>query len=91
VFTSHRQPQQLELFPTTVRLTKVVLADNQRRFYLMRATPTLFGEWTLLREWGRIGSPGRLRLETHESMGAAVQALMDVRCAKERRGYQLSL
>jgi WGR domain len=26
----------------------------------MSLQPTLFGEWALLREWGRIGSAGRL-------------------------------
>jgi hypothetical protein len=35
--------------------------------------------------------PIAVRLETHGSMGAAVQALMDVCCAKERRGYRPSL
>jgi len=88
VLTSHRQPKQLELFSTAVRLTKVVLEDNQRRFYLMRTTPTLFGEWSLLREWGRIGSPGRLRLETHGSMGAASPGLDG--CAPRQGATRLS-
>ena len=43
MLTNHQQPKQLELFPTAVRLTKVVLEDNQWQFYLMRTTPTLFG------------------------------------------------
>jgi predicted DNA-binding WGR domain protein len=33
---------------------------NMARFYTMSLQPTLFGEWALLREWGRIGSAGRL-------------------------------
>ena len=53
-------PKQLELFPTAVRLIKIVPARNQWRFYLMQALPTLFGDWTLAREWGRIGAPGRV-------------------------------
>src|SRR5262249_42897670 len=35
-----------------------------RRFYLVDVTPTLFGDWTVLREWGRRGSPGTLRHDT---------------------------
>ena len=31
-------------------------ARNMARFYTMALQPTLFGEWALLREWGRIGS-----------------------------------
>lgn len=42
--TRRRQPEQLELFPIAVRLTKVVPERNQWRFYLMQATPTLFGD-----------------------------------------------
>ena len=33
---------------------------NMARFYSMSVQPNLFGEWTLLREWGRIGKAGRL-------------------------------
>jgi len=29
---------------------------------LVDTTPTPFGEWTVLREWGRRGSPGTVRL-----------------------------
>ena len=29
---------------------------NMARFYTMSVQPNLFGEWLLLREWGRIGS-----------------------------------
>ena len=68
---------QLELFPTAVRLTKVVRERNQRRFYLMQAAPTLFGDWTLVSEWGRIGSPGQVKIDTHGSVGGAIQALAD--------------
>ena len=89
--TSRRQPKQLELFPIAVRLTKVVPERNQWRFYLMQTTPTLFGEWSLVREWGRIGSPGHVQLETHDSMDGAIQALVEARHAKERRGYRASM
>ncbi len=51
------------MFPDQVRLTKVVPDENQHRFYLMRTLPDLFGSCGLLREWGRMGSPGRVRLD----------------------------
>jgi predicted DNA-binding WGR domain protein len=34
-------------------------AKNQARFYNMVILPNLFGEWTLYREWGRIGQGGQ--------------------------------
>ena len=42
-------------------LERVDPARNMLRFYAIRISPTLFGEWAVVREWGRIGSPGRER------------------------------
>jgi predicted DNA-binding WGR domain protein len=44
-------------------LTRTNPAMN--RFYVVDVTPTLFGEWAVLREWGRRGSPGTLRLDSY--------------------------
>jgi predicted DNA-binding WGR domain protein len=43
-----------------IHLTRTDPDRNMARFYTMTLQPTLFGEWALLREWGRIGSAGRL-------------------------------
>jgi predicted DNA-binding WGR domain protein len=49
---------QLDLFPTDLHLTCIDPAANKRRFYHLSIQPTLFGEWALVREWGRIGRGG---------------------------------
>ena len=36
---------------------------NMARFYVLAIEPTLFGDTALIREWGRIGSAGRRRLD----------------------------
>lgn len=59
---------QLDLFPTDAHLTCIDPAQNKLRYYAMSVQPTLFGEWALVRQWGRIGSPGRLR---HDHFPAA--------------------
>jgi predicted DNA-binding WGR domain protein len=46
-------------------LTRIDPTRNIDRFYLVDITPTLFGEWTVLREWGGRGSPGTLRLDSY--------------------------
>jgi predicted DNA-binding WGR domain protein len=46
------------------KLTNTDPATNRHRFYSVHIMETLFGEWSVLREWGRIGSPGTVRLET---------------------------
>ena len=54
----------------------------------MEVWPDLFGRALLARHWGRIGAPGRIRLDPHPDAGAAVNALAQLARAKRRRGYQ---
>ena len=49
--------------------------------------PTLFGEWTVISEWGRIGAPGRVQLSTYADEISAVKALGQRLADKIRRGY----
>ena len=37
--------------------------QNMHRFYQMFLTPGLFDDWSLIKEWGRVGSPGTVRKE----------------------------
>ena len=63
-----------------VFFTRIDPAKNIRRFWRAMVTPTLLGGWSLIREWGRIGSPGRVKASTFESEEDARQA--------ERRGIR---
>ena len=47
----------------------------------------LFGGVVLRRQWGRIGTTGRTRLETHEREETAREVLERIKAAKRRRGY----
>jgi predicted DNA-binding WGR domain protein len=38
-------------------LTRIDPTRNIDRFYIVEVMPSLFGDWTVLREWGRRGSP----------------------------------
>lgn len=78
---------QLEVFPTDVTLRRVEPARSMRRFYRLVVHRDLFGGAGLVREWGRIGSPGRVRIESHPDEGRAVTALVELATAKRRRGY----
>lgn len=80
---------QLELFPTSLRLTRIDPAQNMRRFYRLALQPDLFGGCTLIREWGRIGRGGQVKFEGFSSEGQAVDALMALQRRKERRGYAI--
>ena len=78
---------QLDLFPTDTRLQSIDPARNRRRFYAMSVQRDLFGDWVLVREWGRIGRPGRVRLDHHHSVRAALDAMRALSTQKQRRGY----
>jgi predicted DNA-binding WGR domain protein len=64
-------------------------AKNQARFYNMVMLPNLFGEWTLYREWGRIGQGGQVRMEWFDSEDEAKGVLTALETAKRRRSYWL--
>lgn len=70
-----------------VTLLRVDPAKNMRRFYRLDVQPDLFGQWSFVREWGRIGRPGQVRTEPYPSTVAALAALERQRRIKERRGY----
>jgi predicted DNA-binding WGR domain protein len=60
---------------------------NLHRFYVVRLAPTLFGDWTLLREWGRSGSPGTVRLTSFPCYDEAAKAEQRIIARRRRRGY----
>lgn len=57
------------------------------RFYALSVERDLFGDWVLLRRWGRIGQGGRLRAERFEDRDAAEAACARALRDKLRRGY----
>lgn len=85
---------QLDLFawtppapPPAVVLRRVDPAQNMARFYRLDVQPDLFGGWSFIREWGRIGRPGQVRATPYPSPATAFAALARQQRAKERRGY----
>ena len=78
---------QLDLFPVTAHLRRIDPTRNMRRFYRLCLQPDLFGGCTLVREWGRIGSNGRIRHDPYPDEGQALEALRVLTEQKERRGY----
>ena len=81
-------PVQLPLFTETASLVRICDELNQWRYYRMEIWPDLFGRALLVRQWGRIGTAGRRRLDPYPDPGAAINALAALLRAKRRRGYQ---
>ncbi len=61
--------------------------NNMQRFYAMHVSQTIFGDWALIREWGRIGSPGTVRENWFDTEEEAIIAELKLSHSKKRRGY----
>jgi len=60
---------------------------NMARFYCIDVAATLFGDVSVLRTWGRIGTHGQTRLETCDTVGDAQKVVLKTLRRKLRRGY----
>jgi predicted DNA-binding WGR domain protein len=71
----------------SMHLRRIDPDRNMARFYTVSVQPTLFGEWALLREWGRIGSAGRLVQRRFASEQEAALAMTAHLKARLSHGY----
>ena len=53
-----------------INLVRIDEGRNMARFYKLDVQPTLFGEWSLVREWARTGRSGTVRVQctVHEAL-----------------------
>ena len=61
---------------------------NMHRFYQMWVTPGVFGDWSLVREWGRVGSPGTVRKTWFATEAEAHLAEQKLCATKRKKGYR---
>ena len=70
-----------------VDLVRIDPKQNMARFYGIALQPTLFGEVSVVRCWGRIGTRGRTMSVTYGDTAQAVDAVEKLEYQKRRRGY----
>ncbi len=66
-------------------------AKNMRRFYRLDVQCDLFGAWCFIRERGRIGRAGQIRMVPYATATEAQEALAAQQRMKERRGYCITI
>lgn len=66
-----------------------VTDERPPRFYQLFLQSDLLDGWTLVREWGSQGSPGRVVREHFDTREAAEEALMRHRDTQIGRGYRV--
>ena len=69
-------------------LTSSETETNRHRFYRMDIVRGLFGDWGLVRNWGRIGSAGRVRTDWFATEADAKKARFVLQMHKAMRGYE---
>jgi len=68
-------------------LTRIRPEKNERRFYAVDVSRDMFGQISVSRNWGRIGTSGRQRYDPYPNIRAAQQALDVIANSKWKRGY----
>jgi predicted DNA-binding WGR domain protein len=68
-------------------LYRIDATRNMARFYELAVEPALFGDVSLVRRWGRIGTCGCSKIELFDTTAEAAQALSDLLRRKLSRGY----
>lgn len=63
--------------------------DQVPRYYQLLMQEDLLEGWTLIREWGRQGSPGRVKRDHFDSLEETLQACIKVRDMQLKKGFQI--
>lgn len=71
-----------------VYLERICRTRNMARYYRLSVAETLFGEWAVIREWGRIGRRGQSREECAFTQEAAEALFARHAATRLRRGYR---
>jgi predicted DNA-binding WGR domain protein len=71
-----------------IRLTRIDADQNMSRYYQIHIQPCLFGGCDLVREWGRIGSPGTVKTVIYDNQAEATAALAEAVKQRHKRGYR---
>ena len=74
--------------PYHLYVERIEPEKNMARFYLLAVQPTLFGEVSLVRNWGRIGTRGQEKIQLFDYEMEAVEIFLDLARKKKRKGYR---
>lgn len=70
-----------------VHLVRIDQSRNMARFYQLSIEPSLFGDCSVVRNWGRLGTRGQLRVALFHDRKSAPQHFLDITKEKKSRGY----
>ena len=71
-----------------LHIQRVDPTRNMARYYRLAIEPTLFGNISVVRNWGRIGKRGQERIHFFENEKQALILFLDILREKRRKGYR---
>ncbi|MBF2714073.1 WGR domain-containing protein [Agrobacterium vitis] len=74
--------------PYHIYVERIAPEQNMAQFYALAVQPTLFGEVSLARAWGRIGTRGQQMVRLFDNERQAINLFLDVLREKPKRGYR---
>lgn len=74
--------------PYHLYVERIAPEKNMARFYALAVQPTLFGEVSLVRAWGRIGTRGQQIVHLFDNEHDAVTLFLNLVREKRKRGYK---
>jgi predicted DNA-binding WGR domain protein len=74
--------------PYHVYVERIEPEKNMARFYVLAVQPTLFGEVSLVRCWGRIGTQGQRKAHVFNDEKRAIALFLELLREKRNRGYK---
>ncbi|WP_337271107.1 WGR domain-containing protein [Oryzifoliimicrobium ureilyticus] len=74
--------------PYHLYVERIAPQKNMARFYALAVQPTLFGQVSLVRSWGRIGTRGQQIIHLFDNEHDAVALFLNVLREKRKRGYK---
>lgn len=73
--------------PEHIYLERIEPSRNMSRYYTMSVQLTLFGELSLVRRWGRIGTSEALKVDTFTDLAALIKFRARLLARKLARNY----
>lgn len=74
--------------PDTLHIQRIDAGRNMARYYTLSIQPTLFGDVSVVRNWGRIGTRGRVKVQLFFEREETVTSLQQIARQKLRKGYR---
>ena len=84
----NKENEPAQIIDSSIYVKAIDPTANKARFYATYIMNDLWGGYSLVREYGRIGHPGTVIFNWHSSQDDAIKSMNKISRLKLKRGYQ---